>query len=107
MQEDIKSKKKLLLATIENIDQEGRGVTHIDGKAIFVEGALQGELVECEHLLVFEELLDEQGVEHHRKVEIAILFSDRCTRVLQKDDVGGFWIVSSEVLGTSTTPPPL
>ena len=48
MQEDIKSQKKLLLATIENIDQEGRGVTHIDGKAIFVEGALQGELVECE-----------------------------------------------------------
>jgi len=48
MQDDIKPKKKLLLATIENIDQEGRGVTHIDGKAIFVEGALQGELVECE-----------------------------------------------------------
>ena len=45
MQDDIKFKKKLLLATIENIDQEGRGVTHIDGKAIFVEGALQGELV--------------------------------------------------------------
>ena len=48
MQDDIKSKKKLVLATIENIDQEGRGVTHIDGKAIFVEGALQGELVEFE-----------------------------------------------------------
>ncbi len=48
MQDDIKSKKKLVLATIENIDQEGRGVTHIDGKAIFVEGALQGELIEFE-----------------------------------------------------------
>ena len=48
MQDDIKSKKKLVFATIENIDQEGRGVTHIDGKAIFVEGALQGELVEFE-----------------------------------------------------------
>ena len=48
MQYDIKPKKKLVLATIENIDQEGRGVTHIDGKAIFVEGALQGELVEFE-----------------------------------------------------------
>ncbi len=48
MQDDIKPKKKLVLATIENIDQEGRGVTHIDGKAIFVEGALQGELVEFE-----------------------------------------------------------
>jgi len=48
MQDDIKPKKKLDLATIENIDQEGRGVTHINGKAIFVEGALQGELVEFE-----------------------------------------------------------
>jgi 23S rRNA (uracil1939-C5)-methyltransferase len=48
MEDDIKPKKKLVLATIENIDQEGRGVTHIDGKAIFVEGALQGELIEFE-----------------------------------------------------------
>ena len=47
MQDDIRP-KKILLAKIENIDQEGRGVAHIDGKAIFVEGALQGELVECE-----------------------------------------------------------
>ena len=41
MQDDIRP-KKILLAKIENIDQEGRGVAHIDGKAIFVEGALQG-----------------------------------------------------------------
>ena len=47
MQDNIRP-KKILLAKIENIDQEGRGVAHIDGKAIFVEGALQGELVECE-----------------------------------------------------------
>lgn len=33
-------------ATIESLDQEGRGVTHVDGKAIFVEGALPGEQVE-------------------------------------------------------------
>ena len=26
--------------TIESLDQEGRGVAHVDGKAIFVEGAL-------------------------------------------------------------------
>ena len=31
--------------TIESLDQEGRGVTHVDGKAIFVEGALPGEKV--------------------------------------------------------------
>jgi 23S rRNA (uracil1939-C5)-methyltransferase len=30
---------------IESLDQEGRGVTHVDGKAIFIEGALPGEKV--------------------------------------------------------------
>ena len=30
---------------IESLDHEGRGVAHLDGKAIFVEGALPGELV--------------------------------------------------------------
>ncbi|MEP6702985.1 MAG: 23S rRNA (uracil(1939)-C(5))-methyltransferase RlmD [Betaproteobacteria bacterium] len=33
------------IATIESLDQEGRGVAHIDGKAIFIEGALIGERV--------------------------------------------------------------
>jgi 23S rRNA (uracil1939-C5)-methyltransferase len=32
-------------ATIESLDQEGRGVAHVDGKAIFIEGALIGERV--------------------------------------------------------------
>ncbi len=31
--------------TIESLDQEGRGVARIDGKAVFVEGALPGERV--------------------------------------------------------------
>jgi len=31
--------------TIESLDQEGRGVTHADGKVIFIEGALTGETV--------------------------------------------------------------
>ncbi|MFO1325098.1 MAG: 23S rRNA (uracil(1939)-C(5))-methyltransferase RlmD [Burkholderiales bacterium] len=30
---------------IESLDQEGRGVAHVDGKAMFVEGALPGERV--------------------------------------------------------------
>lgn len=30
---------------IESLDQEGRGVTHIDGKTIFIDGALPGEVV--------------------------------------------------------------
>ena len=31
---------------IESLDHEGRGVGHVDGKTIFVEGALPGEIVE-------------------------------------------------------------
>ena len=31
--------------TIESLDQEGRGVAHFDGKVIFIEGALPGEIV--------------------------------------------------------------
>jgi 23S rRNA (uracil1939-C5)-methyltransferase len=34
------------VATIESLDREGRGVTHVDGKTIFVEGALPSERVE-------------------------------------------------------------
>lgn len=32
-------------AGIESLDQEGRGVTHVGGKAVFVDGALPGEEV--------------------------------------------------------------
>ncbi|MFO1412337.1 MAG: 23S rRNA (uracil(1939)-C(5))-methyltransferase RlmD [Burkholderiales bacterium] len=35
---------------IESLDQEGRGVAHVDGKAMFVEGALPGEHVTAEVL---------------------------------------------------------
>ena len=31
---------------VESLDQEGRGVAHTDGKVIFIEGALPGEVVE-------------------------------------------------------------
>jgi 23S rRNA (uracil1939-C5)-methyltransferase len=34
--------------TVESLDQEGRGVAHVDGKAVFVEGALPGERVAIE-----------------------------------------------------------
>ena len=35
----------ILTATIESLDQEGRGVTHVEGKTIFIDGALSGEKV--------------------------------------------------------------
>ncbi len=34
------------IAEIESLDHDGRGVAHVDGKAIFIEGALAGETVE-------------------------------------------------------------
>ncbi len=33
------------IAAIESLDHEGRGVAHVDGKVIFIEGALPGERV--------------------------------------------------------------
>lgn len=35
----------ILTAVIESLDQEGRGVTHYEGKTIFVDGALPGEKI--------------------------------------------------------------
>ena len=35
-------------AKIESLDQDGRGVAHVDSKVIFIEGALPGERVEYE-----------------------------------------------------------
>lgn len=32
-------------AFVESLDQEGRGVTHVDGKTIFIDGALPNEIV--------------------------------------------------------------
>lgn len=36
----------MTIVTIESLDNEGRGIAHVDGKVIFIEGALSGELVE-------------------------------------------------------------
>ena len=35
----------MTLANIESLDREGRGVARVDGKTIFIEGALAGEVV--------------------------------------------------------------
>jgi 23S rRNA (uracil1939-C5)-methyltransferase len=34
------------VALVESLDREGRGVAHVDGKAVFIDGALPGERVE-------------------------------------------------------------
>ena len=36
--------------TVESLAHDGRGVTHLDGKAVFIEGALPGEVVSFEYL---------------------------------------------------------
>src|SRR5438477_10291341 len=38
--------------TIESLDQEGRGIARVEGKTVFVEGALAGEHVVIETLKV-------------------------------------------------------
>ncbi|MGH8802793.1 MAG: TRAM domain-containing protein, partial [Casimicrobiaceae bacterium] len=38
----------MLELTVESLDQEGRGVARSEGKVVFVEGALPGEVVEAE-----------------------------------------------------------
>ena len=37
--------RPILTAIIESLDQEGRGVAHLEGKTIFIDGALSGEKV--------------------------------------------------------------
>ena len=39
----------IVTSTIENLSHEGRGVTHIDGKTVFVHNALPGEKVELKY----------------------------------------------------------
>jgi 23S rRNA (uracil1939-C5)-methyltransferase len=42
----------ILTAIIESLDQEGRGVTHVDGKTIFIDGALPQEKVTFQSHLI-------------------------------------------------------
>jgi 23S rRNA (uracil1939-C5)-methyltransferase len=51
-------------ALVESLDQEGRGVAHRDGKAVFIEGALPGERV------VYERRRNKPSYEAGRVVRI-------------------------------------
>jgi len=51
-------------AVVESLDQEGRGVAHRDGKAVFIEGALPGERV------VYERRRNKPSYETGRVVRI-------------------------------------
>jgi len=37
---------RVSMARVESLDHEGQGVAHVDGKAVFIDGALPGETVE-------------------------------------------------------------
>src|SRR5262249_42650237 len=39
-------RSRMPIARIESLDREGRGVAHVEGKTIFVDGAITGEEVE-------------------------------------------------------------
>ncbi len=60
-------------AIIESLDQEGRGVTHVDGKAIFIDGALPGEKV------TFDSYRKKPTYEFARVVEILRASPNRAT----------------------------
>ena len=49
---------------VESLDQDGRGVGHREGKAVFIEGALPGESV------VYERLRNKPSYEVGRMVEL-------------------------------------
>src|SRR3990172_13025318 len=37
---------RVRIAGVESLDREGRGVAHVEGKTVFIDGALPGEVVE-------------------------------------------------------------
>jgi len=51
---------------IESLDQEARGVGHMDGKVVFVEGALSGELVTAQLIKKKPKFNTARAIEIHR-----------------------------------------
>ena len=60
-------------ATIESLDQEGRGVAHVDGKTIFIDGALPNEKV------TYQSIRIKPSYEVANVVEVLQVSSERVT----------------------------
>ena len=52
--------------TIESLAHDGRGVAHVDGKAVFIEGALPGELIGFEYLATHSKFDEGRATEIHQ-----------------------------------------
>ncbi|MDP2071095.1 23S rRNA (uracil(1939)-C(5))-methyltransferase RlmD [Methylotenera sp.] len=65
--------QEIKYAVIESLDQEGRGVTHVDGKTIFVDGALPNEKV------TFQSIRIKPGYEVANVVEVLKQSNQRVT----------------------------
>lgn len=63
------------VVTIESLDHEGRGIAHLDGKVVFIEGALPGERV------AFQRLRSKPKYDTARVVEILTASSQRVSPV--------------------------
>ena len=52
--------------SIESLGHDGRGVTHLDGKAVFIDGALPGEVVSFEYLSTRKKFDEGRVLEIHK-----------------------------------------
>ncbi len=73
----------LFPATIESLEHDGRGVAHIDGKVIFIEGALPGEEV------LFQYTSQRKSFDEGKAVEIVTPASARVTPKCAHADICG------------------
>jgi len=64
------------VALIESLDLQGRGVAHVDGKAVFIDGALPGERVE--YLVCERKRSYDLGTPTHRVRESSSRVAPRC-----------------------------
>ena len=70
-------------AVIESLSQDGRGVTHIDGKAVFIDGALPNEKV------IFKYIGKKRNYDEGKAIEIIDASADRVEPVCAHFDVCG------------------